>query len=102
MRSASAEFPIAITSWINHYCVINTQSSCSVEPMLVYCSFMNIKKTIGFCCLLILLSLCQITEAAKVDSLDIPSTAMHKTYKAAVILPDSYAKSKAAYPVLYL
>jgi putative tributyrin esterase len=42
------------------------------------------------------------TYAAKVDSLDVPSAAMHKTYKAAVVLPDSYAKSKASYPVLYL
>lgn len=40
--------------------------------------------------------------AAKVDSLDIHSTAMNKTYKAAVVLPASYAKSKAAYPALYL
>lgn len=62
---------------------------------------MNTKKTIGLCCLMIL-SLCKITEAAKIDSLDIPSTAMHKTYKAAVVLPASYAKSKSSYPVLYL
>jgi putative tributyrin esterase len=40
--------------------------------------------------------------AATVDSLDVPSAAMNKTYKAAVVLPASYAKSKAAYPVLYL
>lgn len=39
---------------------------------------------------------------AKVDTLDIPSVAMNKAYKAAVVLPNSYAKSKAAYPVLYL
>ncbi|MHA6247145.1 alpha/beta hydrolase [Pontibacter sp. CAU 1760] len=43
-----------------------------------------------------------LTFAAKVDSLDIPSAAMHKTYKAVVVLPSSYAKSKAAYPVMYL
>ncbi|QMU27508.1 alpha/beta hydrolase [Adhaeribacter radiodurans] len=41
-------------------------------------------------------------SAAKVDSLDIPSAAMNKTYKAAVVLPNAYAKSKAAFPVLYL
>lgn len=41
-------------------------------------------------------------NAAKVDSLDIYSTAMDKTYKAAVVLPDSYAKSKKNYPVVYL
>lgn len=40
--------------------------------------------------------------AATVDSIDVPSAAMNKTYKAAVVLPASYAKSKAAYPVLYL
>lgn len=40
--------------------------------------------------------------AARVDSLDIPSAVMNKTYKAAVVLPDSYAKNKTAYPVLYL
>lgn len=40
--------------------------------------------------------------AAKVDSLQIPSIAMNKTYKAAVVLPNSYAKSKSNYPVLYL
>ena len=62
---------------------------------------MNTKKTIGLCCLL-LLSLFKTTEAAKIDSLDIPSTAMHKTYKAAVVLPASYSKSKAVYPALYL
>jgi putative tributyrin esterase len=39
---------------------------------------------------------------AKVDKLDIPSVAMNKIYKAAVILPDSYTKNKVNYPVLYL
>ena len=39
---------------------------------------------------------------AKVDTLQIPSIAMNKTYKAAVVLPNSYAKSKSNYPVLYL
>jgi len=42
------------------------------------------------------------TFAARVDSLDIPSIAMDKTYKAAVVLPNSYAKSKTNYPVVYL
>ncbi|MGK4568380.1 alpha/beta hydrolase [Flavobacterium sp. 3HN19-14] len=40
--------------------------------------------------------------AAKVDTLSIPSAAMGKAYKAAVAIPDSYAKSKTKYPVLYL
>lgn len=41
-------------------------------------------------------------RAAKVDSLDVYSAAMNKTYKAAVVLPDSYSKSKTNYPVMYL
>ncbi|MEM0577567.1 alpha/beta hydrolase [Flavobacterium polysaccharolyticum] len=40
--------------------------------------------------------------AAKVDTLQVASVAMNKTYKAAVVLPNSYTKSKTAYPVLYL
>jgi putative tributyrin esterase len=43
-----------------------------------------------------------LSFASTVDSLQIPSTAMNKTYKAAVVLPNSYAKGKAVYPVLYL
>ena len=39
---------------------------------------------------------------ATVDSLDVPSASMNKIYKAGVVLPASYAKNKAAYPVLYL
>ena len=42
------------------------------------------------------------SHAAIVDSLDIPSAAMNKTYKAAVVLPSSYSNNKKAYPVLYL
>ena len=41
--------------------------------------------------------------AAKVDTLAIPSAAMHKTYRAAVVLPAAYArKKKTHFPVLYL
>lgn len=40
--------------------------------------------------------------AAKVDTLQIESKAMNKIYKAAVVTPKTYAKSKANYPVLYL
>ena len=40
--------------------------------------------------------------AAVVDTLQIPSAAMNKTYKAAVVLPNSYTKSKMKYPVMYL
>ncbi len=40
---------------------------------------------------------------AKVDTLDVPSAAMKKNLRAAVVLPESYgAKSKMMYPVLYL
>jgi len=43
-----------------------------------------------------------MSYAAKVDSLEVASSAMNKTYKAAVVLPNSYAKSKTSFPVLYL
>lgn len=42
------------------------------------------------------------SQAAKVDTLAIPSKAMGKTYNAAVVLPNSYSKSKIKYPVMYL
>jgi S-formylglutathione hydrolase FrmB len=44
-------------------------------------------------------------QAAKVDSLDVPSAVMSKNMRAVVVLPDSYAsagKTKTTYPVLYL
>lgn len=43
-----------------------------------------------------------VSYAAVVDTLQIPSFAMNKTYKAAVVLPNLYAKSKTNFPVLYL
>ncbi|WOK09463.1 alpha/beta hydrolase-fold protein [Imperialibacter roseus] len=43
-----------------------------------------------------------LTFAAKVDTLEIPSAVMGKSYKAVVALPASYTQSKVAYPVLYL
>jgi putative tributyrin esterase len=53
-----------------------------------------------------LLFVCMISigssYAAKVDTLEVVSTAMNKTYKAAVVLPNSYAKSKTTFPVMYL
>lgn len=52
--------------------------------------------------LLFLLVISSTTFAAKVDTLEIQSPAMDKTYKAAVVLPNSYTKSKANYPVVYL
>ncbi|WP_345112075.1 alpha/beta hydrolase family protein [Hymenobacter algoricola] len=51
----------------------------------------------------LLLSQSAFVFAARVDTVAIPSAAMQKTYRAAVVLPGSYAKNKkAAYPVLYL
>lgn len=42
-------------------------------------------------------------RAAQVDTLDVPSAAMRKTYRAAVVLPAAYAKQKkTVFPVLYL
>ena len=49
-----------------------------------------------------LLCITSMSYAAKVDTLQVASTAMSKTYKAAVVLPNSYAKSKSAFPVMYL
>lgn len=49
-----------------------------------------------------LLSLPILSQAAKVDTLDIPSAVMQKSLRAGVVLPDAYAKSKARFPVLYL
>jgi len=43
-----------------------------------------------------------LSHAATVDTLQIPSSAMSKTYKATVVLPNSYSKNKSFYPVLYL
>jgi S-formylglutathione hydrolase FrmB len=53
--------------------------------------------------LLVLLASAASASAAKTDTLVIPSAAMNKTYRAAVVTPASYAKKKkAAFPVLYL
>lgn len=41
-------------------------------------------------------------KAAGVDSIDVPSKVMNRTYKAAVVLPASYANNSSRYPVLYL
>lgn len=49
-----------------------------------------------------LLGLPILSRAAKVDSLDIPSAVMQKNLRAVVVLPNSYSKGKATYPVLYL
>lgn len=63
---------------------------------------LNLHRIIGVCSFLLLLAISPIAQAAKIDSLDITSTLMKKTYKAAVVLPESYAKTNTRYPVLYL
>lgn len=50
----------------------------------------------------VLLCVSSMSYASKVDTLQVASAAMNKTYKIAVVLPDSYAKSKISLPVLYL
>lgn len=47
-------------------------------------------------------SFCHAANGASVDTIDVQSRAMNKTLKAAVVLPESYKITKAAYPVLYL
>ena len=42
------------------------------------------------------------TLAAKVDTIDVASAGMNRTFRATVVLPASYEKSKASFPVLYL
>jgi S-formylglutathione hydrolase FrmB len=59
-------------------------------------------KNISFLIISVFSFICFNSNAATVDSLDVPSTAMNKNYKAAVVLPASYANNKTAYPVLYL
>lgn len=50
----------------------------------------------------LVLLLTNLAFAAKVDTLQVASKAMNKTYNAAVVTPNSYAKDKTNYPVLYL
>lgn len=61
-----------------------------------------IMKTIRFILFSVLFGNVFNATSATVDSIEVPSAAMNKVYKAAVVLPASYAKSKATYPVLYL
>ena len=59
-------------------------------------------RRIHFYLLALLLGTSSISFSATVDSIEIVSVAMKKTYMAAVVLPDSYKKNKSSYPVLYL
>lgn len=52
--------------------------------------------------LLLLLGTCLLSFGARVDSIEVYSAAMNKTYMAAVVRPNAYATGKSAYPVLYL
>ncbi len=55
------------------------------------------------CCTFVCFMLCcTLCYASRVDTVEIPSAAMNKTYKAAIAFPDAYAKSKKDFPVLYL
>ncbi|UFH55794.1 alpha/beta hydrolase family protein [Spirosoma sp. KNUC1025] len=60
------------------------------------------KNTTRFLICATLLVLPLLGFSAKVDTLDVPSAAMNRSMRAAVVLPESYAKSKTTYPVLYL
>lgn len=59
-------------------------------------------KTLKILLFFFLVTHANFSHAAKVDTLAIPSVAMGKTYNAAVVLPNSYAKGKTKYPVMYL
>jgi putative tributyrin esterase len=59
-------------------------------------------KNLRIVCVVILFCTTFLSFASTVDTLQVPSAVMSKTYKAAVVLPTSYAKGKAVYPVLYL
>ncbi|WP_121355697.1 alpha/beta hydrolase [Flavisolibacter nicotianae] len=58
------------------------------------------KKTVQLFAFCFLCSLA--TKAATVDTIEVYSRAMGRALKTAVVLPDSYQKSKAEFPVLYL
>ena len=77
------------------YCFLNFLERPNLKPKL------NKMKKIYLFLLFCLLNVI-VSHAAVVDTLQIPSLAMNKTYKAAVVLPNVYAKSKTNFPVLYL
>ena len=59
-------------------------------------------KKVWFLLLTILLLRTIPSWSAEVQTLEVPSAAMQKTYRANVVLPDAYAKGAAKFPVLYL
>ena len=53
--------------------------------------------------LMVLLTLSvSLGYAAQVDTIEVHSASMNKDIKCVVVLPDSYAKTKAAFPVVYM
>lgn len=59
-------------------------------------------KTLKIVLFVFFVSQSNFSHAAKVDTLSIASSSMGKTINAAVVLPNSYAKGKTKYPVMYL
>ncbi|WP_111590377.1 alpha/beta hydrolase [Chitinophaga dinghuensis] len=55
-----------------------------------------------FFTLLLCCALTQMTMAAGVDTISIPSAAMHRSFRAVVITPQSYSAGNQRYPVVYL
>jgi putative tributyrin esterase len=55
-----------------------------------------------FVVIIFLLFIGNVAFSANVDTLQIVSRAMNKTYNAAVVTPNSYSKSKTKFPVVYL
>lgn len=51
---------------------------------------------------LVMLSWSLLAKAGKVDSVEVFSNSMKKTFKCVVITPDSYYESKKTFPVVYL
>lgn len=59
-------------------------------------------RKIYLCLIVLFLGKTVTSFCATVDSIEVPSVLMKKTYKAAVVLPESYKKNNSSYPVLYL
>ncbi|WP_205195747.1 alpha/beta hydrolase family protein [Chitinophaga sp. Cy-1792] len=56
----------------------------------------------SFLTLILTFVLLQACRAAEVDTIRIPSAAMHRSYKAVVITPKNYKTANERYPVVYL
>lgn len=62
-----------------------------------------VMKYLKFFCLVLFCSAIAFNSfAARVDTLEIQSSSMHKMVKSPVVLPDSYNPSGKSYPVIYL